>query len=102
MMAIRKRSALLLGVFGFLSGVVFAQYRRKAIPPLHRPEKLICEEKKAFPPVPMQVMAEPLATARRKKTSEEQTSELQSLMHLAYAVFCLTKKTRYKKQTTNN
>src|SRR3546814_2907543 len=31
--------------------------------------------------------------------SEEHTSELQSLMRLSYAVFCLQKK---KKQTTNN
>src|SRR3546814_6569414 len=31
--------------------------------------------------------------------SEEHTSELQSLMRISYAVFCLKKK---KKQTTNN
>ena len=68
-MAIRKRSAVLLGIFGFLSGVVFTQYRRnKAILPLHQPEKPIREEKKALPQVPMQVMDEPLATARRKKS----------------------------------
>src|SRR3546814_10834973 len=30
--------------------------------------------------------------------SEEHTSELQSLMHTSYAVFCLTKKTRHKQQ----
>src|SRR3546814_1305286 len=28
--------------------------------------------------------------------SEEHTSELQSLMRISYAVFCLTKKTKYK------
>src|SRR3546814_6800287 len=33
--------------------------------------------------------------------SEEHTSELQSLMRISYAVFCLTKKT-HTKQTTNN
>src|SRR3546814_7547197 len=30
--------------------------------------------------------------------SEEHTSELQSLMRISYAVFCLKKKTRYKKE----
>src|SRR3546814_4999385 len=41
----------------------------------------------------MIVMAsrEPLATASR---SEEHTSELQSLMRISYAVFCLKKKTK--------
>src|SRR3546814_8655853 len=29
--------------------------------------------------------------------SEEHTSELQSLMRISYAVFCLKKKTKYKK-----
>src|SRR3546814_5637079 len=31
-----------------------------------------------------------------KKRSEEHTSELQSLMRISYAVFCLTKKTQAK------
>ena len=67
-MAIRKRSAVLLGVLGFLTGVVFAQYRRnKIILPSPQPEKPVREERKALPQVPMQVMDEPLATARRKK-----------------------------------
>src|SRR3546814_9822925 len=39
----------------------------------------------------------PLAASRR---SEEHTSELQSLMRISYAVFCLKKK-RYPKQTTD-
>src|SRR3546814_8677424 len=35
--------------------------------------------------------------------SEEHTSELQSLMRISYAVFCLKKKNnRYKKQQTHN
>src|SRR3546814_3651737 len=33
--------------------------------------------------------------------SEEHTSELQSLMRISYAVFCLTKKTSYTKTYTN-
>src|SRR3546814_9758813 len=34
--------------------------------------------------------------------SEEHTSELQSLMRISYAVFCLKKKTTKKTQMTNN
>src|SRR3546814_5521778 len=34
--------------------------------------------------------------------SEEHTSELQSLMRISYAVFCLKKKKRTKKQTPHN
>src|SRR3546814_5777838 len=41
------------------------------------------------------------ATFKRQKTytkrSEEHTSELQSLMRISYAVFCLKKKTEYHK-----
>src|SRR3546814_10216164 len=33
--------------------------------------------------------------------SEEHTSELQSLMRISYAVFCLTKKNIYKNQLSN-
>src|SRR3546814_4800551 len=33
--------------------------------------------------------------------SEEHTSELQSLMRISYAVFCLKKKKQYKKQHKN-
>src|SRR3546814_4165244 len=34
--------------------------------------------------------------------SEEHTSELQSLMRISYAVFCLKKKTKQTKTTNNN
>src|SRR3546814_9546078 len=33
--------------------------------------------------------------------SEEHTSELQSLMRISYAVFCLKKKTHYKEENNN-
>src|SRR3546814_9792763 len=36
-----------------------------------------------------------------KERSEEHTSELQSLMRISYAVFCLTKKQKYKLTHTN-
>src|SRR3546814_1814823 len=35
------------------------------------------------------------------RRSEEHTSELQSLMRISYAVFCLKKKTTYEKHLTN-
>src|SRR3546814_4521081 len=36
---------------------------------------------------------------RRAHRSEEHTSELQSLMRISYAVFCLKKKNKHKHQT---
>src|SRR3546814_9685022 len=44
--------------------------------------------------------AAPAADCRRR--SEEHTSELQSLMRISYAVFCLKKKTRSNKATHNH
>src|SRR3546814_5240934 len=38
---------------------------------------------------------------REVKRSEEHTSELQSLMRISYAVFCLKKKNKTKEQTKN-
>src|SRR3546814_5868365 len=35
------------------------------------------------------------------RRSEEHTSELQSLMRISYAVFCLKKKTKHKKSSTS-
>src|SRR3546814_4364898 len=39
------------------------------------------------------------ASARRRGRSEEHTSELQSLMRISYAVFCLKKNTHTKNNT---
>src|SRR3546814_3237837 len=44
-----------------------------------------------------QALSEPAFRAAR---SEEHTSELQSLMRISYAVFCLTKKTHRNKSNT--
>lgn len=63
-MAIRKRSALLLGILGFFSGVAFAQYRRRLSLPQTAPLKPPVRAYKALPAVPMQVMDESLANAR--------------------------------------
>src|SRR3546814_2586396 len=40
----------------------------------------------------------PIPTCRTSRRSEEHTSELQSLMRISYAVFCLKKKTRKQQQ----
>src|SRR3546814_5648555 len=42
-----------------------------------------------------------ILTDPRKTRSEEHTSELQSLMRISYAVFCLTKKLREHTHTIN-
>src|SRR3546814_4650387 len=67
-----------------------ARYRRKPLE-LRQPPRI--------PPIPPQCRRQP-DPARRKmrqsdqqSRSEEHTSELQSLMRLSYAVFCLNKKT---------
>src|SRR3546814_1646652 len=44
----------------------------------------------------------PKAAAPFPSRSEEHTSELQSLMRISYAVFCLKKKNRTKKQDTKD
>src|SRR3546814_6427332 len=46
------------------------------------------------------VGAESEAAARYLFRSEEHTSELQSLMRISYAVFCLKKKTKLKDKRT--
>src|SRR3546814_3061916 len=40
---------------------------------------------------------EPESSTRQRRRSEEHTSELQSLMRISYAVFCLKKKNKHKK-----
>src|SRR3546814_10338920 len=45
---------------------------------------------------------ESCASARSRPRSEEHTSELQSLMRISYAVFCLKKKKHKKSKDMNN
>src|SRR3546814_3353234 len=49
-----------------------------------------------------QALRDAEADARCAPRSEEHTSELQSLMRISYAVFCLTKKTRDETQKKNS
>src|SRR3546814_5507104 len=55
-----------------------------------------CKEKDNTPAAPKPVMAVQVVSPQphqwAQKRSEEHTSELQSLMRISYAVFCLTKK----------
>src|SRR3546814_9571398 len=47
-------------------------------------------------------IAETLTSVREHGRSEEHTSELQSLMRISYAVFCLKKKNKNKQKTNLN
>src|SRR3546814_5853797 len=48
-----------------------------------------------------QQLSADLPLRRKRQRSEEHTSELQSLMRISYAVFCLKKKNIYYKQSHN-
>src|SRR3546814_10358646 len=50
-------------------------------------------------PQPTPTMAGRPRCTERKKRSEEHTSELQSLMRISYAVFCVKKKKKKNKNT---
>src|SRR3546814_8920775 len=49
-----------------------------------------------------QLLSKMGVAAPTDQRSEEHTSELQSLMRISYAVFCLKKKTNNRKETTIN
>src|SRR3546814_6477967 len=81
--------------------------RRRPAPALRRPDpRAPCTARHLGPHVRLQRQRDALAAARRREgrapegqaaRSEEHTSELQSLMRISYAVFCLKK----KKKTTS-
>jgi hypothetical protein len=72
-MAIRKRSALLLGAFGFLAGVAYAQYQRRRLAAVPRlPAKPALPDK--APHIPMQVVDETMATARQSRDKAGHTT----------------------------
>src|SRR3546814_3820028 len=58
---------------------------------MRRAEEIMARWRRAFPALVGSVDAE-RTRARRWIRSEEHTSELQSLMRISYAVFCLKKK----------
>src|SRR3546814_3759234 len=69
---------------------------RRAHPP-RLCDRLACRHRSLAPPARREVRARrrQQRTARRER-SEEHTSELQSLMRISYAVFCLKKKNYIK------
>src|SRR3546814_5440651 len=50
----------------------------------------------------LEITREPERAGRAMDRSEEHTSELQSLMRISYAVFCLKKKNKNTKHTNNH
>src|SRR3546814_10340078 len=71
--------------------------RRPTGPPGHHTQSAMFKLKK---PVQGQRLGCSPTTSPRVARSEEHTSELQSLMRISYAVFCLKKKTQYKPTTS--
>src|SRR3546814_8922922 len=56
----------------------------------------------ALDPVERRRIGEIIAVVMRDGRSEEHTSELQSLMRISYAVFCLKKKTKHNNYNQHN
>lgn len=72
---IRKRSALLLSLFGFIGGVAFAQYKRRQLDNSlsYKAGKTLWEEKPARA-VPMQMVDESMAAARKQRKKPDYTT----------------------------
>src|SRR3546814_1607258 len=79
----------LIGIFGHIQKFLFIEI-------LARPYSLLSIYI-AYPMLFVIVYAS-LTAGGRKQRSEEHTSELQSLMRISYAVFCLKKKNKPRKQ----
>src|SRR3546814_7362699 len=58
------------------------------------------EHKNCTLPLPAFISAKHNHIVTYQRRSEENTSELQSLMRISYAVLCLQKKKKHKKKTT--
>ncbi|HYD33440.1 MAG TPA: hypothetical protein VEA39_02625 [Methylophilaceae bacterium] len=73
-MTIRKRTALLFGIVGFMSGFLFAQYQRKRLnEPLRNHSNNIRALEKPLPQVPMQVVDQTIARARKQRKKSDHT-----------------------------
>src|SRR3546814_7775992 len=73
------------------SALVVLDISIESMPANDNPSKLTARE----------LPAPPLAFAPGRLRSEEHTSELQSLMRISYAVFCLKNKTTYQTRLHN-
>src|SRR3546814_988409 len=81
----------------FRSRQLLCQARRRA-----RPRSAAARQQRLFPRPGRPDAARNAVGGRLFARSEEHTSELQSLMRISYAVFCLQKKTNnYKNQITH-
>src|SRR3546814_3347950 len=67
---------------------------RKALASCEKPSRGVMSQRKATDARPLSSFSSP--DAMNAVRSEEHTSELQSLMRISYAVFCLKKKTSYQ------
>src|SRR3546814_9603181 len=77
-----RRIAYVVPLFLIMSGYILVQFRPLRVD--HHGWQIF---------LAMLVMAQALRPASWRARSEEHTSELQSLMRISYAVFCLKKKT---------
>src|SRR3546814_5705704 len=64
-------------------------------PACHFPTITICSNNLLARSLAGTAFAASMAARLRRRRSEEHTSELQSLMRISYAVFCLKKKTKH-------
>src|SRR3546814_4033462 len=69
-------------------------------PPVYSLEVLLLAGHDLVQPVPRVVGGGRQSERQQGRRSEEHTSELQSLMRISYAVFCMKKKKHTYKQTT--
>src|SRR3546814_1566023 len=84
----RNRLAGSISVAGDVSGPGFSRYH------VEKQNRSPCRRSVTTPPSTI------VSTVDHEKRSEEHTSELQSLMRISYAVFCLKKK-KQEKSTPN-
>src|SRR3546814_10570119 len=89
LLAAGRKSTLLPSGLEFPRTVPRQQMLRVRLPPLRSP---LSQLNSVFLTVKRQVEGQPPELADTDVRSEEHTSELQSLMRISYAVFCLKKK----------
>src|SRR3546814_9200314 len=76
----------------FDSGQVYLWINSRCTSPLQVESIILMDMDRAIVPLISGVMGERKVEAKNNGRSEEHTSELQSLMRISYAVFCLKKK----------
>src|SRR3546814_3619822 len=80
---------------GEFLGASRSQQRRDALDVLELAQRLVALPPAQLAKLPVPEDLHPHIADTRRIRSEEHTSELQSLMRISYAVFCLKKKTTY-------